>query len=239
MAEYCKYAYWTDSESVARLKTQLAAEGLAAVEAKKTVCVPMSRRVDIGVVPPETWRNNELCRRPLSWYWASPFAGRHLLISAFDLDRFGFQLQIVLRSVKFKPPSLPGDAEKLAMIGRSSYLDAKPDEWDDLDQTDPAEQDRWMKALGIRHQNFRELFVTHCANHANFIEPAFFLEENGDKIPYSIGKTNQICSACLEFFGVLGNGYPKKRVVPCPGAVIYAGLPVNRYIEVETFGDPS
>ncbi|MEJ2522914.1 MAG: hypothetical protein P8080_08555, partial [Gammaproteobacteria bacterium] len=51
-------------------------------------------------------------------------------------------------------------------------------------------------------------------------------------VPYSIGRTGEICSACLEFFNVIGGRFRNKLVVPCPGAVIYAGLPVNRYIEV-------
>lgn len=51
---------------------------------------------------------------------------------------------------------------------------------------------------------------------------------------FSIGPTRQICSACLELFNVIGDEYRRKRVVPCPGAVIYGGMAVNRYIEVET-----
>jgi len=197
------------------------------------VCLPLSKRIDIGIVPPDTWRESELCRRQLSWYWHSPFAGRYLIISATPLTELGFPPQIILKKCKFRPPALPGEADKKAMIQRQSYLAAKPDEWDDLDAEDPARQDRWLKVMGIRGKTYREIFLTHCANHANFIEPDYFVEEEGEKIPYSIGKTNQTCSACLEFFGIIGNGTSRKRVVPCPGAVIFAGLPVNRYIEVQ------
>ena len=232
--DYCKYACWTDGRGAAQLKAKLAARNIPVVEARKAVCVPMSKRIDVGIVPPDTWRKTELCKRPLSWYWISPLAGRYLVVSAFPLTEFGFTPHIVLRKIKFRPPSMPGDAKKSALIRRDSYLHGKPYQWDDLDGEDPARQDRWMKVMGIRGKTFRELFLTHCANHANFIEPEYFVENGEGKIPYSIGKTNQVCSACLEFFGVIGGRFPKRLVVPCPGASIFAGLPVNRYLEAET-----
>jgi hypothetical protein len=207
------------------------------LEATKAVCTPLSKRVQIGIVPPEAWRETELCKRPLSWYWTSPRAGQYLLISSHDLMPYDLPPQIVIREVKFRPPSLPDEAGKRARIGRSGYLRAKPPEWDDLDKEDPARLDRWMKVMGIRGLAYRDLFLTHCANHANFIEPVYFVEEGGEKIPYSIDQTKHICSACLEFFGVLGAQFRTKRVVPCPGAVLFAGMVPNRYYEVIQQGD--
>ena len=198
------------------------------------MCVPLARRVDMGIVPPEAWKKTELCKRPLSWYWLSRRAGQYLAVSSRDLDAYGFETEIVLRSSPFRPKSLPGDDEKKALIARRSYLKAKPDIWDDLSSEDPLAQDRWLKIMGIRGIRYDELFLTHCANHANFIEPVYFLREKNEIIPYSIGGTKYICSACLEFFNVIGEEFRRKLVVPCPGAVLFSGLPVNRYIEVET-----
>jgi len=235
IADYCKYAYWTDRKAVKHLAEKLAEQNIAVVEARKAVCVPLSKRIDIGVVSPDIWRKTSLCKRQLSWYWTSPHVGRYLVISSSDLAQFGFTQQIVLRNIKFRPTLLPNDLEIQALIDRPSYLNAKPDEWDNLDAENAARQEQWMKIMGIRGKSFKELFLTHCANHANFIEPQYFIENEGENIPYSIGKTSQICSACLEFFNVIGEKFHKKLVVPCPGAAIFAGLPVNRYIEVETF----
>jgi hypothetical protein len=188
----------------------------------------------MGIVPPEAWRRTELCKRPLSWYWISRRAGQYLVVSSRDLKEYGFETEIVLRSSRFRPKALPRDDEKKALISRRSYLTAKPDIWDDLSSEDPVEQDRWLKVMGIRGIRYDELFLTHCANHANFIEPVYFLRDKNEIIPYSIAGTKYICSACLEFFNIIGEAFRKKLVVPCPGAVLFSGLPVNKYIEVET-----
>ena len=229
-----KYACWTDADTVKSLKEILIAGRITFHEARKAVCTPLSRHVEIGIVIPDTWRKTQLCQRPLSWYWNSPLAGRYLVISAGALDIYGLAPQIILRKTAFRPPALPGEAQQRQMIQRPSYINAKPPAWDKLDDQDGASQEQWLRVMGLRGRRFQDLFITHCANHANFIEPEYFIERNGEQIPYSIGATNQICSACLEFFNIIGGAFRYKLVVPCPGAVIYAGLPVNRYIEVET-----
>lgn len=234
MATYRKYAYWTNRGKALELKNELTAQGLAVVEPRKAVCIPLSRRSDIGIVPPDTWKNSELCKRPLSWYWMSPFAGDYLIISATSLEQYGFIRPIVLSNVTFKPPRLPNRTDLIRLASHSNYINAKPVEWDNLDAEDPSQQDRWLRVMGIRGKTYRELFLTHCANHANFIEPEYFVREGDTIVPYSIAETREVCSACLEFFNIIGRQYKKKLVVPCPGAVMYAGLPVNKYIAVET-----
>ena len=232
IARYRKYAYWARRQDALDLKEALAAQGRTVIEPRKSVCLPLSKRADVGIVPPETWEKATLCKRPLTWYWISPLAGKHLIVSSDDLAPFGFRRPILLREIHFKPPRMPGDREKQQLISRKSYLDAKPEKWDRLEENDFAAEERWMRAMGIRGKTFSEIFLTHCANHANFIEPEYFVRDGGEIVPYSIGKTLEICSACLEFFNVIGSRFARKLVVPCPGAVIYAGLAVNRYIEV-------
>ena len=75
--------------------------------------------------------------------------------------------------------------------------------------------------MGLQGMTFEELFVGHCANHANFIEPAYQVLEEGRPVPYSLGKTRTVCSACLEFYNIIGSSFQKKYVVPCPGAVLF------------------
>ncbi len=66
-----------------------------------------------------------------------------------------------------------------------------------------------------------------------------FIDSEEGPVPYSIGTTKQVCSACLEFFNIIGANFRKKLVVPCPGAVLYAGMSVNTYYEVKTISsDP-
>ncbi|MCP4106072.1 MAG: hypothetical protein GY749_11125 [Desulfobacteraceae bacterium] len=234
MSEYLKYAYWLVQDEFELFRDNLAANGKSMIEGKKAVCRPLAKNVEIGFVPPEAWRKTELCKRPLSWYWISPYAGKYLVISSFDLKEYGLSPDTILRANKFCPGLLPNGEEKQNMIQRKSYLQAKPDEWDNLPPGEDSKIEKWMKVMGIRRTSFKELFLTHCANHANFIEPVYFIQDGDEIIPYSIGKTKFLCSACLEFFNVIGGEFRKKMVVPCPGAVLFAGLPVNKYIEVET-----
>ncbi len=231
---YQKYTYWLKENEFLSFRDTLEKDSISMYEAGKAVCRPLAKNVRIGFVPPDAWRKTDLCKRPLSWYWISPYAGRYLVISSDDLGEYGLKLNTILRATKFRPKILPDNQEKQRMTLRESYLRTRPDEWEDLASEDPSKQERWMKVMGIRGRRYEDLFLTHCANHANFIEPVYFVEEGAEKIPYSIAKTQYICSACLEFFNVIGGEFQKKLVVPCPGAVIFAGLSVNKYIEVST-----
>lgn len=75
--------------------------------------------------------------------------------------------------------------------------------------------------------------VRSVRNHANFINPHFFVEDEGGVIPYSIDKSAHLCSCCVELFQVLGGEFHRKLVAPCPGATIFARLKPNRYLLVE------
>ncbi len=238
ISQYIKYAYWLDESRLKEFLRKAESEQQAVGEARKAVCVPLSKTSGITLVMPEAWRKTELCKRPLSWYWDSPLAGHYLVISPSDLTSLGLSAQIILRASSFRAGRLPSEEEKRVLIRRESYLSAKPDAWDDLSSEDPASLERWMRVMGVRGMRYEDLFLSHCANHANFIEPVFFVVENEEEMPYSIAGTKFICSACLEFFNVIGAEFHKKLVVPCPGAVLFAGLPVNRYVEVETLGPP-
>jgi hypothetical protein len=230
--EYQKYVYWLEGAELEALHRGLTTAGIHMVAAKKAVCTPLSKRVQIGYVPPDAWESFELCKRQLSWQRFSKHHGKTLVVSSFDLKEHGLRCETVIRPRSFRPPALPTGKEKLELVRTPSYLKARPAEWEDLASRDVKEQERWMKVMGLRTATYKELFLSHCANHANFIEPAYFVVEQGERTPYSIGKTSHICSACLEFYNIIGGGWKRKLVVPCPGAVIFAGMGANRYYEV-------
>lgn len=230
-----KYVYWLDKKDLDAVCRTLQDQDLRIEVESKVVCAPLAQKVDIGIVPPGTWSNTQICRRQLSWHPVSRHAGQYLLISSKDLAEFELQAQIILRpNPDFKPPALPQKNDLLQMLQSSSYLRHKPIAWDDLQSEDPAKLNRWLKSVGIRNIDFQELFIYHCANHANFMDPVYFTREQGQIVPYSIAQTKYVCSACLELFNIIGQDFALKRVVPCPGAVIFAGLAVNRYIEAIT-----
>lgn len=201
-------------------------------EANKAICVPLSKRVEMGFVLQDAWDKYPLCKRQLSWYRISPFFGLNLVISSRDLGPFGLRPETVIREQKFRPRNLPGREEQLALIRQESYQQARPDEWEDIYSEGSQLNEKWLKIMGVRGITYEQLFVTHCANHANFLEPSYFIVQEDGPVPYSIDKTTHICSACLEFFNIIGSQFKKKLVVPCPGAVLFAGMAPNRYYEV-------
>ena len=229
---YQKYVYWLDGCDFSALKGALEEGGTPMVEAKKAVCVPLANSVKIGFVSPDAWQKYELCKRQLSWYGSSVHAGQFLVVSCYKLELKGLKAEAVIRLSEFQAASLPRRDEKIRMIESNEYQKAKPHEWENIAEDDSGLHDKWLKIMGVRGISYEEIFITHCANHSNFIEPAYFISNENGIVPYSIAKTNHICSACLEFFNIIGFQFREKLVVPCPGAVLFAGMAPNRYYEV-------
>lgn len=216
-----------------QLKENVSKKGISMIEAEKAVCVPLAKKIEIGYVLPDSWQKFELCRRQMSWYGVSSFNGLILVVSSYELSDYGLKPETVIIESKFKPVDFPDDRGMQELISQKSYQQSKPLEWENIAAKDTSLTDKWLKLMGIRKLSYEELFVYHCANHANFIEPKYYIEGKYGPIPYSINKkSSYICSACLEFYNIIGSSYEKKMVVPCPGAALYAGLPVNRYMEV-------
>jgi len=202
----------------AALDSALKQKGIYVHEAKKAVCVPLARRIEIGFVPKDSWRKYDLCRRQLTWFHpACRYHGRILVISSRRMEEIAADPDLTICERKFKPPPLPDKAEQLRVIDRESYRQARPDAWEDISNEDAQFQERWLKIMGVRGITYDELFITHCANHANFIEPAHFITELDQTVPYSIARTPYICSACLEFFNIIGSPFKKSWWFPVPG----------------------
>lgn len=231
---YTKYIYWLTEEKFRGLKTDLEGEGIKLSETKKAICLPLSPRVRMACAAPGAWSAYDVCRRQVSWYGYSRFAGKYLLVSDTALSDQGLTPETVIRKIKFKPPELPGmgKGNRTRLIEQAAFNEAAPAEWHDIESAPLGVREKWLKTIGVRKRTFGEIFVTHCANHANFMAPLYAVRENGRMVPYAIDKTRHLCSACLEFYNIIGENFEKKLVVPCPGAVIFAGLAANQYYEV-------
>lgn len=53
--KYQKYVYWLNESDFIDLKAVLSEKGITPRMAKKAICVPLSRRMEIGFVPPDAW----------------------------------------------------------------------------------------------------------------------------------------------------------------------------------------
>lgn len=229
-----QYTYWLAPERAVELKKELKSRGYDVFEVRKAVCIPLSDQFEIALAPPETFSRYEFCRRQLSWYHQSSFAGKTLMISKHDLEFLGLRAETVISPGPDHPPGPtpagPDDLEPL--IAAPAYQRSKPAAWDDLEAEEPAKHRQWLKVMGLTDWQYQDLFEYHQANHANFIEPVYYAMELGQIVPYSIGPTSRVCSACLEFFNIVGRAFPVKLVVPCPGAVLFARLEAGRYYRV-------
>lgn len=233
MPVYRKYVYWLQPRDYPQVEPLAQAQGLKVRIAKKVVCLPLAPNVEVGVVPAEAWANIKQCSRQITWQAHSDKAGLTLVVSSQPLPGLTPTATITARK-KFSPPRLPSPEEQALLVQRPSYTQSRPDVWEQVEPGEAGKHQRWLRMIGIRGVSFEELFLSHRANHANFIEPEFFVSQAGQKVPYSLGPTAKVCSSCLEFFGIVGGQHKTMLVTPCPGAAIFAGLAPNRYYEVSS-----
>ncbi|UCF57460.1 MAG: hypothetical protein JSW15_03040 [Deltaproteobacteria bacterium] len=228
---YRKHIYWLTKDEEARFRDQLEARDVRMGSAKGVVCPPLDEINKISSVAPEVW--NQTCARQGSWYRASNKNGLYLVISSFELEDYEDKKAATITESDFDPPRLARPEEKKDMIRDPDFMNQLPSEWQTVEETEKRIYLRWAQRLGSDAEDYDFLYLSHTANHANFIKPRFYIKQNRSIIPYSIDRSAHLCSCCLELFQVLGTHYPKKLVAPCSGATIFARLKPNRYLLVE------
>ncbi len=230
-AVYEKHIYWIDPQTESRLRRDLAARGVRLKSAKGVVCTPLDEINRISSVAPEVW--DDTCGRQGGWYRQSDRNGLFLVVSSFPLDDTGLSPSGRIRRVDFHPPRTAGREDMEAMITDPAFVPRVPPGWSRADDTERRIQMRWARRLGAEVEDYDELYRVHTANHANFLDPRFYVREDGRVVPYSIERSAWLCSCCLELFQVLGRAHARKLVAPCPGAVIFARLQPDGFLLAE------
>ena len=228
---YKKHIYWLTQGQTSQLKTDLESRRIKLKHAKGIVCTPLDKMNKITSVAPEIW--DETCCRQGSWYRTSDKNGLYLIVSAFELDGFEARRAAVITESDFVLPQSASLTEKQLLLEDPRLQERMPARWRQVDEIEKRIYLRWAKRLGSSVQDYDQLYMTHTANHANFITPRFFTETSDGIVPYSIDESAHLCSCCVELFQVLGSDFKKKLVAPCPGATIFARLKPNRYLLVE------
>jgi len=229
---YTKYAYWLRDEEERRLRDDMKHRHVEVQSAKGIVCTPLREPVEISSVAPEVW--NHTCARQGSWYRASDKNGLYLVVSSVELTDYAHQKAATITRSNFEPPRLASLHDKEQMIEDPGFSAQIPLEWREVDEREKRVYLKWAKRFGSRAKEYRFLYLSHTANHGNFVRPRFAVESNGDIVPYSIDRSAHLCSCCLELFQVIGASHPRKLVAPCPGAAVFAGLAPDRYLLVES-----
>lgn len=228
---YKKHVYWLSKDEEARLRQELASQNIKLKSAKGIVCTPLDIINKISSVAPEVW--DDTCGRQGSWYRASDKNGLYLIISSFDLEGYEDKKAAVITESDFVPPKTATIEDKKSLSKDDSLISRLPDRWQRPGETEKRIYLRWAKRFGSEINDYDFLYLSHTANHANFINPRYFIPNGNGKIPYSIDRTAHLCSCCVELFQVLGSEFDKKLVAPCPGAAIFARLKPDRFLLVE------
>jgi len=218
-------------DGAAQVRRDLEAGGIKVSVAKGVVCTPLDERNRVSIVPPGVW--NETCSRQGSWYRASDKKGLFLLVSSFEPDGLEGKRAAMISKSDFVPPRTATVKEKREMVCDQAVAEQIPPEWGVVGETERRIYLRWARRLGSEAGDYDLLFLSHTANHANFIKPRFFVGDGSGVVPYSIDITAHLCSCCLELFQILGKEHRGKLVRPCPGASIFARLKPDQYLLVE------
>jgi hypothetical protein len=231
MSGYQKFGYWLDQQTLEDVRDHFDQEGISLSEEPSIPCRGLRTSSEVGLILPSAWEG--FCSRRTSWYGASGKAGKVLIVSNRPLDISGAESRMMITESDFRPDRFPHAGEMNELVQSEAFRKRKPSRWE---QVDPVEKDfyqRWFERYGIKVPfNFETILLCHSANHANFLDPRFFVIHEDRKVPYSIADSLHTCSSCLEFFNILGEQWPLKYVVPCLGAVRFAHLPKDRYLRV-------
>jgi hypothetical protein len=233
MSEYKKFCYWLGFHGLRNVRKNLEEKEIELPDEARIPCRVLRASKEIVYLAPPAW--DGFCKRRTSWFRKCKMAGKFLIVSNFPLDLLDLGNPIIIVESNFKPNRFPTSDEISQLIRSKEYQKKKPPEWD---KPNPFEKDfyqRWFERNRANEPfDFDKIFDCHSANHANFIDPKFFVNMNGAKIPYSIAGSIHVCSSCLEFFNILGDRWSVKYVAPCIGAVQFAHLPMDQYFRVET-----
>ncbi len=235
MSEYRKLCYWVDFQRLKTVRGKCEKKGIELAEETRIPCRVLRTSMEIGYVMPLAWEG--FCKRKTSWYLNSEKAGKFLVVSNRPLNLSVLGRPILIMHSDFLPEGLPTPSETSELARSRSFQRAMPRLWDKPHALEKDFYQRWFERYQVNESfNFEKILLSQSANHANFIDPKFFNNLNGSKIPYSIANSIHVCSSCLEFFNILGSQWLLKYVVPCIGAVQFAKLPMNHYFKVVTPG---
>jgi len=233
MSEYKKFCYWVDFQGLKVVRENFEEKGIDLAEEARIPCRVLRKSIEIGYVVPLSWEG--FCKRKTSWYLSSEKARKFLVVSNRALNFPGLGNPILIMNSDFMPDRLPTSSEMAELVQSLSFQRKKPRSWD---KPLPLEKDFYQRGFERyrAHESFDfgKILLGHSANHANFIDPKFFIDLNGRKVPYSIADSIHVCSSCLEFFNILGDQWEIKYVIPCIGAVQFAHLQINQYFMVES-----
>lgn len=228
------HLYWLDKDEFIRAKSLLEYAGYKLTSTKMTPCqVLRASGSRVVYAPPEIW--SRVCVRQGSWYRASKRAGQYMMMSEGKLpEQFGAYLDATLAASAFEPGALPTAEELMALVESQAYQNAKPAEWENKSFMDAIMFKLLFTLTRIwkRGDTLKKHWLTHKANHANFVARQFTTEIDGEDVAYSVSDNAGICSSCVEYFNIVDDK-SRKLVKACPGAITFGGAKRGEFLDVK------
>ncbi len=226
-----RYYYWIKGDRLKGVLEDLRSAGHRVVSLKKgPVCLSLRSKKRICVVFQDAWSSG--CKRQGSWYGLSSKRGDILLVSPIRLKIINCLIGGIIEESDFIPPRYADFEDKLRLFQNLRFSNLIPWRWRYVSESEKRIYIRWAKRFRGNVDDYYQLYLSHSANHSNFISPLLYVKEKDLIIPYSIEHTASVCSCCIELFGILGSEFKIRYVIPCPGACIFAELRSDIYLRV-------
>lgn len=226
--------YWFDEEAFHRAKRALTSTGFELVSSKLTPCQVMRASGNkIVYATPEVW--SRMCVRQGSWYRQSRRFGQYMMMSEQKLpEAYDPYLDAEITPTDFVPETLPTSAELQALVESKAYQEGKPEEWEAKGAMDAVMFKIFFSLTRLWGwgDNLGKHWLSHKANHANFLAHHFTTEIDGESVPYSVTENSGICSSCVEYFNVIDDK-TRKLVRACPGSITFGGTQRDVYLDVK------
>lgn len=231
-----QYLYWFSQDDWGSAKPQLKQAGYGLSRTLMTPCqVLRSHGKKLVYAPPSIW--SFLCNRQGSWYREGERNGHTMLMSDHQLpEAFDAYLDARMDATDFAPETRTTEAELLQIVAADAYQQKKPKQWEGIGWWDAFSFRLMFTATGFwgLADNLKKHWITHKANHANFLTRTVTTKIDGEEVPHSVSGNAGVCSSCVEFFNVAGRG--RKLVAACPGSVIFGGAKRNVFYDVQPTG---
>ncbi len=223
-----------NKEEFAYVRGVLTSGGYKVVGAKVTPCEVFhasAKKVYFAV--PEIWSRG--CARQGSWYWYSEKSGKYMVMSEERLpSMFDGFLEVQIYESDFLPQNLPTDSDLQELVDSEPYQKQKPEKWEELSIRDRIIFKLVFSLTGFwgKGDNLKKYWLSHRANHANFLCHRYTTRIDSEEVPYSISENKGVCSACAEFFNIIEKG-SRKLVRACPGVIISGEIKRDIYYDVK------
>lgn len=231
--QFTRYIYWMEEDDFNAMKESLPKEGVKLSGVMMTPCEVLRAKGNKALyASPQVW--SFMCKRQGSWYRESERAGKYMVASEKKLpEKYDAFLDTEMRESDFLPESLPTAEEMEKLIDSKEYRDSKPEQWEQKGIKDAVMFKTMFTVTGFWGigDNLNKHWLSHKANHANYLAHHFTTEVEGEKVPYSIAENAGICSSCVEMFNVIDEK-SRKLVRACPGAVTFGFIKRDKYYDV-------